>query len=59
MFLQFTHEAGYILSILKEKINIIEKDEQTGKGLIYLDNKQLIPVNETYEEVLAIINAAV
>jgi len=58
MFLQFTHTDGFILSILKIKITIIEKDSQTGKGLIFLDNQQMIAVNETYEEVLTIVNAA-
>lgn len=56
MYLQLTHETGYLISINNEKISQIEKDSETGKGIIVLDNKQIIPVAETYEEVITLIN---
>lgn len=56
MYIQLTHESGYLVSINSAKISQIEKDAETGKGLIILDNNSLIPVTQTYEEVIAIIN---
>ena len=56
MYIELTHEAGYTISINSAKIAQIEKDTETGKGLIILDNNNLIPVNQTYEEVMTLIN---
>ena len=56
MFVEFTHIDGYKKAINRDRIVSIEIDNETETTLIVLDTGEIVPVSETYENVLKILN---